>query len=87
MTRYFNTTAGPVVYNDKGQTVDGFSWVDAENEPEEAEAAWSRGDLLKVASDGEFIYDSNEEPAEEDIDHPVTPEDVSRVKSRKKLEG
>lgn len=87
MVKYINTTGGPVVYDAEGRIVDGFSWVELEEDTPEATAAWQRGDLIKVASNGEFIYDSIEEPVEEDIVRPATPEDVSRIKSRKKLEG
>ena len=87
MTKYLNITPSPVLYNEDGQVVDGYAWVELDAETAEAEAAWARGDFLKVASNGEFIYDSNEKPSEEEIVRPVTPEDVSRVKSRKNSEG
>ena len=87
MVKYLNSTPGPVLYNDQGQSVDGFAWIELEEDTPEAKVAWARGDLLKVASNGEFIYDSKEEPEDEEPARPVTPEDVSRVKSKKKLEG
>lgn len=61
MPKYFNTQFGPVRYNEDGQTVAGFDWVESEETPE-IKTALERQELIKVDSDENIIYDSNEEP-------------------------
>jgi hypothetical protein len=87
MGKYLNTSPGPFVYNSDGQSIDGGAWFDTEETPQ-IKAAHIRGDLLKVDSEGNFIYDSIEESEDDanSFDGPLTPENAPKS-SKKKLEG
>lgn len=84
MVKVFNTLNSPVLINDDGKTLDGYTWFEGDDSSE-IQAAAKRGELIKVDSQGNIIYDSNDTPVvePEDPSKPLNPEDASKKNSRK----
>jgi hypothetical protein len=55
-SKYFNTSDGPVLINDDGQTVGGQEHFEVDRQTPEIKAAIERGELIKFDSKGKIVY-------------------------------